>query len=46
MQEIIASLEGLAIGAPQVHRNIALFPLLAAAGAADGRVVHLTGYAV
>ena len=29
MQEIIAFLEGLAIGAPQVYRNIALFPLLA-----------------
>ena len=50
--EITASLQGLAIGAPQVHRNLALFPLLApteAAGgalAADGRVVHLAGYAV
>ncbi len=28
MQEIIASLEGLSIGAPQVHRNLALFPPL------------------
>ena len=39
MHEIIASLQGLAIGAPQLHRNLALFPLLAPAGAADAYVL-------
>ena len=39
MHEIIASLQGLAIGAPQVHRNLALFPLLAPAGAGGAYVL-------
>ena len=39
MQEIIASLEGLAIGAPQVHRNLVLFPLLSATDAAGDYVL-------
>ena len=34
-QEISASLEGLALGAPQIFRNLALFPLLAADEAAS-----------
>ena len=37
--EITASLQGLAIGAPQVHRNLALFPLLAPAGAGGAYVL-------
>ena len=37
MQEIIASLQGLTIGALQVHRNIVLFPLLALGGAVEGK---------
>ena len=40
--EITASLQGLAIGAPQVHRNLALFPLLAPAGARQNRVVNIS----
>ena len=39
MHEITASLQGLAIGAPQVHRNLALFPLLAPAGAGGAYVL-------
>lgn len=39
MHEIIASLECLTIGAPQVHRNLVLFPLLAIGDAADNYVL-------
>ncbi len=39
MHEITASLQGLAIGAPQVHRNLALFPLLAPAGTGGAYVL-------
>jgi hypothetical protein len=39
MQEIERSLAGLALGAPQVHRNLALFPLLGADEAGPGCVL-------
>lgn len=39
MQEIRDSLDPLALGAPQVHRNLALFPLLGAEDRAPGYVL-------
>ena len=39
MQEVLDSLEHLALGAPQVHRNLALFPLLGAEDRAPGYVL-------
>lgn len=42
MQVIQDSLAALRLGAPQAHRNLALFPLVAA----GGRVVRLAGFAL
>ena len=39
MQIIQESLAGLAVGAPQAYRNLALFPLLATADAAPGYIL-------
>lgn len=39
LNEITRALDGLELGAPQVHRNLALFPLLAEGGSEPGYVL-------
>ncbi len=39
MQQVLDSLQCLSLGAPQVHRNLVLFPLLGAADRAPGYVL-------
>jgi hypothetical protein len=44
MQTLSAAPDRLAIGAPQVFRNLAMFPLAGGALVVGNRVVHLSAF--